>query len=1136
MSPFLYRKPDILDHKNIGSGHVVIEASAGTGKTYTLEHLVVDLLLKDPACSIENILVVTFTRRATAELRSRVRTILGRVLSAYEQHEAPCSADAPHWAIGPVEAARLREAVLSFDQAEIFTIHSFCQKLLTENAFQNHQLFDLKLVDETALFAECYEDILRTKISTDPALKGWFDAWMDPRVSGSVEALGESLASVYASTGKLVRSARFPHAFPTPKSLLEDVEADPKSTAKKPGWQTDILTHLLASVCDELDKRKQSEGLYCYNDMLSMVAQSLAAEDTESALLTSLKRQYRYALIDEFQDTDQIQWDIFRRIFDDSDPQRRLFLIGDPKQAIYKFRGADVWTYLRAVNAISPSREDRVILDTNYRSTPKLVEAYNAIFRQNPNSLDDSFFTNSEINYESEVRPHLSTDISTNHKQTGEVSRAAISAMRIEVKTGKKGTKKDFDPRWVDWMLSEIESILWGAGRFNILREVKKDKTEVWSPVKPSDIFILTNTNRESRDLGRQLQARGIPYSFYRQGGLFQSAEALDILAVLQALARPDKRDKRRAAYRSPFFAVPIGELAAFDEGEAGEPAYKLLRQWREIGEDRAFTRLFRKIMDDSGILLREILLGHGERGLTNYRHIFEILGAQASSADQNLDELIRWLRRKIDSSDGEDDQDLQRLETDRPAVQVMTMHKSKGLEAEVVFIYGGFNPNYQGVKTFLDSDNPSDQASERVTVLSQSSAYLGGNNEPQKKRHLQQSQWDSQRVMYVAITRAKSHLYLCYAAPDAQKTTYGRQSRHEALARSLDRLYADRDALKAAGLIEFIDIGEPGSHPHSSASKPVDAGAWKTALDALDTAPPHWSGLRNPPRIMTAFSSVKKHEPPGEITNADELDEPTLEPPVDPRFGADFAIHRGGAKFGSFLHNILEDLSDYSSALACANAAQWLARDEVKRVFDHRCKSDGIEAKFQPYSARILFDTLRTPLDLDGGAQRVCVAEIPMPKIAKEIDFHFPMPQHDIDFGPWPEDPPRIARGWIKGSIDLTFEHGSKIYIADWKSNHFNDFRPSALARELDKSYALQARIYTLAIVRMLGIGNERAYDARFGGCAYLMLRAMRPDAPAGHGVAICRPTWSELEEWDRGLLDNSDQWNAPRPVFSAR
>src|SRR5690554_2444832 len=123
--------------------------------------------------------------------------------------------------------------------------------------------------------------------------------------------------------------------------------------------------------------------------------------------------------------------------------------------------------------------------------------------------------------------------------------------MRIEVKTGEKGKKKDFDPRWVDWMLSEIESILWGAGRFNILREVKKDKTEVWSPVNPSDIFILTNTNRESRDLGRQLQARAIPYSFYRQGGLFQSDEALDILAVLQALAHPEQRDKRRAAYRS---------------------------------------------------------------------------------------------------------------------------------------------------------------------------------------------------------------------------------------------------------------------------------------------------------------------------------------------------------------------------------------------------------------------------------------------------------------------------------------------------------------------------------------------------------------------------------------------------------
>src|SRR5690554_468073 len=416
---------------------------------------------------------------------------------------------------------------------------SFCQKLLTENAFQNHQLFDLELVDEKALFDDCYQDILRTKISTDPTLKAWFDAWMHPKVSGKTDALGKALKEIYSSTGRLTRSEYQPEAFSTPDALLEDVEATTTKSHlawKQPGWKTDILGHLLEPIADEMKRRKQSEGLYTYDDMLKLVDESLARTTggaaSEQSFLASLRAQYRYALIDEFQDTDPVQWNIFHRLFVQDTHSHRLFLIGDPKQAIYKFRGADVWTYLRAVDAISPqsgelnSRLNRVILGTNYRSTHAMVSAYNAIFEQLSSSPEGSFFTNQKINYHNAVRPDPKAQHLTRYLDDAPIKRAAISAMRVN--EGKK--KEHVVPRWIDWMLAEIESILWGRGRFEIPDETQKD---AFRPLNASDIFVLTNSNAESHQMGRRMRERRIPYSFYRQGGLFESGEALDICSSI---------------------------------------------------------------------------------------------------------------------------------------------------------------------------------------------------------------------------------------------------------------------------------------------------------------------------------------------------------------------------------------------------------------------------------------------------------------------------------------------------------------------------------------------------------------------------------------------------------------------------
>jgi exodeoxyribonuclease V beta subunit len=1167
--PIRYPKPSILAELS-SDRHAVIEASAGTGKTYTLKHLVIELLLADDDIALDNVLVVTFTRRATADLKRQIRGILNEVLNAFETGDHLCDEDQAHWHIDQAKADRLRDAMLGFDRAEIYTIHSFCQKLLTENAFQNHQLFDLELVDEQALFEDCFADILRGPFSTDPKLSKWLDAWLMPAVNGRPDDLGDKLYKAYSSSGELRRASNDESA----EALLDKAREkarDGKSLGRNDQHQlcTAILQKFMAPVVEELQRRKERDGLYCYSDMLSLVARSLeraeAGDPTSQAFRQLVREQYRYALIDEFQDTDQEQWEIFRNLFvgdgdeRDEHDKHRIYIIGDPKQAIYRFRGADVWTYLRAADHIQ-SRGGTARLEHNFRSTHEMVRAYNAVLdqavldqavRDQQPRNGEPFFTNEHINYANPVKPNPVTRRRV-RRASDQSTPAAITAMHVDV----EGKKDDIAPRWLDWMATEIESILWGEGQLEVDEGALR-----WQPVDAGDIFVLTNSNAEARQVGQLLRERGIPYAFYRQDGLFRTHEAMDIAALLRGVAEPGAREHRRAAYRTPFFAVPIRHLADFDDdaGDATSPghaAYQTLLDWHELADNREFTRLFRKVFEDSGLLRRELLVGDGERALSNYQQIFELLTQRASSghasagqAGDDLAGLISWLDAQIDGDDdsgrGDEDENIQRLETDRPAVQLMTMHKSKGLEAEIVFIYGGFASSGGRMPTVIDHDDPTDDAAERVTFISSSKSYL---TEEPKRRLDAQNEWESQRLMYVALTRAKSRLYLCYAGKAAK---YGRKGRHEALCRSLDRLHEQNPVPDD---LEFVDVGPPGSHPETCAAAevsmedllqaPAHLDAFDQALDAGDAGNDGVAGsdkhkrtygdIRRSARQAVSFSGVRAYQGRErvELFTTEEQDELTWDEMVrGDRFSANTAVLGGGPAPGSFLHDILECIDDYTSVLRHDDASSWLTDPQVRRTFDEQLDRHGIARRFEAYSARILYETLRASIDLPGGPSLEALAEAD--SFAKEVSFRFPIPEESRPLGQWPDDAPTIERGWVEGQIDLVFEHSGRIYIADWKSNTRPDYAPRQIAPYVDNHYALQAQLYTLATVRMLGIGDEDHYDRLFGGCAYFFVRGMRPDRD--DGVVWCRPSWAELVEWDAKLgRESTRTWKTPTPVFS--
>ncbi|MBN2492700.1 MAG: UvrD-helicase domain-containing protein, partial [Planctomycetes bacterium] len=657
MTAARYPKPAILEEIP-RDRHAVIEASAGTGKTYALEHLLVELLLTEPV-SIEQILVVTFTDRATHELRMRVRALLARLRAPDRNEAAPGE---PAWTLDEAAREKLDAALRQFDLAPIATIHAFCRGVLTENAFNGGRLFEQELVDGRRLFAEVLRRTIRTVLACREPFRTLLRWWaachgMDALTAGlyqavradvrildadgaeryiaAVEAaaavlcgavgvdrlrggLGEvtskgkrlgknsrdALERHLAALGEVVRRAAEPvDLFRDRRSLARPLEylAEKRRAFDFGGLAPDLDAILsgiatldrlkavaLAAFRDEAARAfardKERRGLYDFGDMLALVHEALRGENGP-ALAAALRRRYRFALIDEFQDTDRVQWDIFRRIFFEDGGRHRLYTVGDPKQAIYAFRGADVRAYLRAREAIVGAGGARLALTRNYRSTAAMIAAVNALLLRDG---QDAFFTGRHIGYDRPVecgRPALRAVAAD-----GAAVRP-LCLLRVEPGAGRGAERLGRAVAAAIRDLVDRRALCVG------------EREDALAAVGYGDIFVMTRTNRECDRMGEFLRAAGVPFAFYRKEGLFQTDEARDIRDLLRAIAEPADRSRLGRAWVTPFFGVPLGEVARFQELEPDHPFARRLLAWRDAARRRDFETLFVRILDESGVL-----------------------------------------------------------------------------------------------------------------------------------------------------------------------------------------------------------------------------------------------------------------------------------------------------------------------------------------------------------------------------------------------------------------------------------------------------------------------------------------------------------------------------------------------------
>ncbi|QXP84738.1 exodeoxyribonuclease V subunit beta [Methylococcus sp. Mc7] len=1168
------------------AGINLIEASAGTGKTWNICGLYLRLLLEQER-AVQDILVVTFTNAATAELRERIR---GRIAETLGFLNGTGGAAGDPFVPGLVSALegkldretmreRLDRALLAFDEASIFTIHGFCQRALAGTPFAAGFPFSLELVQDDAMLAqEVANDFWRRRVAAgdlsrlmiahlleagdDPEkYAGLFRRalakplsdrlWPDPvempderdeqalqaafgaaqrlwraDAAGIVGLVVEALdglngvsykpASVelarmgweawFGAGDPLVPAEDKIRLFRT--SVLEKGTKKGKTTPSHPFF--DAAENLLA-LKDSIRERQAAARLGLIRELVEQGAEALRAEKRRRRVigfddmlwnvhdaLTSgrypwlaetLRSRYPVALIDEFQDTDPLQFAIFRALYmAEAAEAGPVFLVGDPKQAIYSFRNADLHTYLGARR--QAGRE--YTLAENQRSVAGVIDACNALFGANPRAFMLDGLDYRPVKPGAKPRPAFADATEP---------RAPFQVWLLpKDEAGDWVLRAEAMRRCTDTAAAEIARLIreGGAGRIRVGGRA----------LRASDIAVLVRSHAQGRRIRQALAGQGVGSVELSQASVFRAPEAEEIERILLAVLEPSRDRLLRAALATEIMgcdALRIAEISA-DENRLLE---SLLRfgEYRELWHRRGFGPMYRRLLHDEGVAQRVLARPGGERRLTNLLHLGELLH-QAQAGLTSPDALLRWLQSRRRDTSAQEDAQL-RLESDQNLVQIVTIHKSKGLEYPVVFcpyLWDGYRNSRGGQEGVEYHDEAG------VPVLD---FRPEAKDDPEiKGRRRLEEDAETLRLIYVALTRAVQRCYLfagVYGAKAGGSVSYGESTRSMLnwLACGKDhspeqwrdtktkldpaRIEAGWHGLVMAGVAPMPAITVP------AAAEPPPGLERLAAQTPPPWIPPGWStgSFTSLSRAMEAGAEGRDHDA---LSVAPGLGPP---PPALPE--SDVLRFPRGASAGICIHHVFEhadftDPTGWDGAIGRALALQ----------------PQGPEPAAPAMLRRLLGDVLSTDLGDGlklngiGRGQRLSELSFRLPAEGLEpVRLNALLRDHGYSIGKLDF---RTLSGYLQGAIDLVFRHRGRYYLLDWKSNHLGyareDYGPEALAEAMAaEGYHLQHLLYTVALDRYLARRlPDYAYATHFGGVYYLFVRGVRP-AWNGAGVYFHRP-----------------------------
>ena len=1059
-------------------GSNLIEASAGTGKTYSIAILMLRLILEKQLL-VKEVLMVTFTKAAVAELEERIRLF---IRTAYKYVQGEDIGDGTimqlvDQAIEDVGAEHvenlLRDAVLFLDETSVLTIHSFCQQTLTQFAFETKQLFGAETLQDTNAvlqdevnkfwrkevttlpaelleyligaglsragilnvvrehlggkhymslredeeYAYCEDDhkeileMLRQLKATEDDLRQCLVEHLDERaeeiqqlVMGNSYAkknlqvhFGDSEALLNAIVSKK-STAYIQKLFP---DLLERHDECDGAAEKWNGEVYKVISRFncmaIAQISRGIREYKMQSNQMSFDDMIVNLHEALVVRD-QHQLIEGLREKYKAVFIDEFQDTDDLQYAIFQKAFSQD---TILFYIGDPKQSIYAWRKADIETYFKAFHQV----ENRYSMNTNYRSSAGFIASMNLFFQ--PVDDFDTFYFQGAADRIDYIRVE-----SPVHNTKGELLKKGLGdvPMSIVEKPNKDGI--------TDAVAAQVMVLLDGD-TYSILKNGKE------RPVRPSDIGILVRKNSEGQAIKRILSKYNIPAVTIGDTKVLQTEEAVELLHILDAMLNISLSVINRALL-SPLTALTIEDILILNEEQATERFGKYKSTWEKDGIYNALMDFIADFNVQQNLLKGQV--ENGERIITNLYQLVELFHKVQSSKMLNPQELLSWLKRGIDGMETEGDEYLQRVESDEEAVKIVTIHKSKGLEYNIVLApYLDFT--FFDKREIFSFKHPEMRkyVSAVKRELTDTDMVLISAQEEQENR----------RLLYVTITRA---VYKCFA----YKNTRTKNSTLETFTQVLKNVD------------ESLIVFEEGLDIPEDYTFRKDARVWKPFV------------LKGP----VDFRLVGQNWTRMSYSRLNVQHERSLKYVYRKHAGYDEFIFnqlQRGANTGNMLHFLFETVN-------FTDPERW--NDKIDAAIKRFAPKHQEELPVMLYT--LLTHAMNAVIPFDGNS--FCLSGVNYTKRIHELEFDFRVPS----FNPYhlrslsaegmlvDVHAPGALEGLMNGKVDLFFEHEGKYFVLDWKSNFLGDTMEDysrdqiALAMN-ENNYHLQYLLYTLAIKKYL-------------------------------------------------------------------
>ncbi len=1171
------------------SGNTLIEASAGTGKTYTIEHLIIRLLIEDRQINgrinsplkISEILAVTFTDKASDDLKNRIRKCIKNTLNELKSKQNSGK-----------KIKHLEDALFDFDSSQIFTIHGFAKRILNDFALENNVLFNSEVIPEETLIKNCITDFLEKNSysadsnqyndfrsvfpTTNEMIKiikilfsketlnndnsGEFDnlifipelSKLDEITKTNKEIIDSIVIKNYnnlKNSGYLRKNIDIlliPFRNHTPQDFLNDLEEwfalsfEPhvveyllnflekyktfikgnfypkKGKAEIPeslisrsiknlyenfellqnaydmlktgnAWK--MLYEIYKECKVKIHQHKASKNVITYDDMLKLLYKSLKDQNNLS-LLQNLKNRYKVILIDEFQDTNAIQWEIFKETFLSS-KEHTIIIVGDPKQSIYAFRGADLNVYFN----VSQILHNKFQLNMNYRSNEAIINAVNFLLNLRP------LFADSQINYKDVLFPEDSNPLTI--KQLGNPI-APIEFVELD----DSNTLAQANELLALEMVKKIISFTKKDSDF-----VLSDKNNNTRKISLSDIAILTRKNKDCENLMEILFKYNIPSVIRRQQGLFQTRETTDTITLLNAIDNPHDSNLIKQSLLTIYFDYKLSDLLELSDNLFSSIQKEFIL-WNQTELNEGFSIMFQNILEKQQLNIRLLSKTNGERQLTNIHHIYEILNDIYIKESRPLKNIIYKLNelKKSDSSENP-----MKIDKDMDAVQIMTIHSSKGLEFPIVFIGGGFFKEMEDKYRIFNKDS-----NTYVDIFKSNDSIADYQNEKSN---------EYKRLLYVALTRAKSCILLPLIFPNRYISIVnllwpqGADKNHV-------KSYINENFAKDIKISGCSEIFSFDSNQNHQTIKPLEFTLNKDSKEYDFSS-----------RIdyVTSFSDIASRNQNNnliEIENHDydKIDNKILEADILKTSDTSFTtLLPPGAISGLLLHEIMENIeydlfnkfnniSEFASSSESFNLKQDILQRLNKYLINENALSEVLD---------ILWNILNVKIPCNDGdfslsdiTDKTCELEFLL-KTNKSNDICLLLsncPNTDINFHF------DSNSSILKGYIDLVFKYNGKFYIADWKTNFLGNNKEDYSCQKINDSilehkYYLQYSLYTLALIQLLkNQVKDFDYNRHFGGIYYFYLRGIDCRSSNPYGIYYFKPLQKDIEQFETQIVYKSN------------